>query len=102
MSDLLSDIQSRLPDDWKLTNLSFLNPDWQAIISDEEHVTSATGETIEEALLCAGEKALRGRFIGRLFHLEAHMSLPLQTNHSATDLLSRLNLIPKGPALRRL
>jgi len=68
MSPIEEALNSNLPDDWQVTNLSELGDrDWQVICSDEVHVVIATGDTIEDAILHAAARIFDGVYAGTLF-----------------------------------
>ena len=64
---ILDSIELYLPAGWTLSNLIAFDAGWQANIKDTEHVAVGTGESIEEALLDAREKALAHNYTGRLY-----------------------------------
>lgn len=59
-----------LPESWQLSNLVFLNPEWQVNATDGEYVVVATGLSITEALDNAYLKVDAGIYIGRLALLD--------------------------------
>lgn len=92
---LYATIHSHLPEGWTLSNLIFLDPNWQANIADGEGVVVATGETIEESLTNAKVKAYEGKYVGK-FKFEHADNSPTYSN-----LAERLGLIPKTTIRRR-
>lgn len=67
---IANDIQALLPPDWHISNLIFLEPDWQVNICDGEYVVIGTGNTIEEAIVTAATNTQDpAKYIGRLFSL---------------------------------
>lgn len=66
-------LNSYLPFGWKLTHLiRETNADatalvWIAIATDDEHVATASGESIEWAIAHTAENILAERFVGRIF-----------------------------------
>lgn len=59
---LLQHLEEDLPLGWRLTHLIRLDPDWQAIIADEDHVAVATGDDIASAIARAVERAIQGQY----------------------------------------
>lgn len=70
-------IQELLPEDWGLSNLVWLNLEWQVNVTNGEYVVVATGDSISNALDNAHRKIESGEFIGRLFWLERTYREPL-------------------------
>lgn len=66
---ILDQLNNRLEQGWFITCLTYLDPEWQAIARDDEHVVTATGADIESAIDAANHKILTCRYIGRLFAL---------------------------------
>lgn len=96
------DILALLPEDWHISNLINLAPNWQINATNGEHVVIATGNEIESACALACYKIEIGDFAGRLFslgrlrHAEAAPAVP-------SSLLQALGFKPKAqPVLRRL
>ena len=81
---------------WHLTHLILLDPDWQVMLTDNEHVVVATGEDPNRAMVHAWEKIRDDRFAGRLFHL-SRLAEPAQA--AAKSLLESLGLV--GPPVKR-
>ena len=99
---MLEELENLLPFSWSLTCLTFLDPEWQVIIKDDEHVALATGETIEDALTNAASKALNHIYVGRLFSLGRAYHEPTEPA-SAKSLLQSLGLAkPEQPLTRRI
>lgn len=94
-SPLYDQIHSCLPKGWALSNLIFLDPDWQVNIADDEGVVVATGDFIEEALTNAQAKALEGKYVGK-FKIERAIGLSPLTN-----LAERLGLVTRPTIARR-
>jgi hypothetical protein len=83
-----------VPHGWRITHMILLDPDWQVIIQDGEHVVVATGDDIEHAIDVAIEKVECGHYNGRLFHLKPLDPLP------KFDIMSIISA--RLPKLRRL
>lgn len=99
MLSILTIAQSYLKDDWKLTHLIYLDPEWQVNICDGEYVVVATGDNPEFALVNAMAKALDEDFAGRLFELGM---MTYEARPDATSLLGLLGLDkPKTNYVRR-
>jgi len=97
---MLDELENLIPACWSLTCLTFLDPEWQAIIKDDEHVAVATGESIEEALCNVATKAINHEYVGRLFSLGRAYHEPRPEGQS---LLQSLGLAkPKQPLTRRI
>ena len=86
-----------LPEPWTLTHLILLDPDWQANIRGEEHISVGTGDTPSEAIANALALAEEGIFVGRLFSLDRLE--PAKAD--GLGLLALLNLTPPKPLPRR-
>lgn len=92
-------LNSYLPFGWHLTHLiredhtsgDFL---WQAIATDDEHVATATAESIEWAIATCAENILAETFVGRIFD-----GIHKQASPSLTAVLDSLK--PKLPAITR-
>jgi hypothetical protein len=89
-----------LPEGWRVTNVSELDEDeWQVICTDDDHVVTATGDGIEEALAVADVKIEHNDFAGRAYR-------PPPPDPNPIPLLSRLGLVvqekPKEPFKRRI
>lgn len=93
MSSLFITLHNQIPEGFHLSNLIFLDPEWQANIADDEGVIVATGESIEDALINASLKALSGTYVGK-YKLN-------RTEGLLTNLAERLGLISKGRINRR-
>lgn len=103
MSDLTDYLQSHIPEGWTVTHLIKLEDEWQANISDDEHVSVGTGTTPEEALLVAGSKAEQGVYVGRLASLAAMNRHEDERSQQAGGLLAALGLEkPKVKITRRI
>ena len=99
---MLEELEKFIPSGWSLTCLTFLDPEWQAIIKDDEHVALATGQFIESALSNAASKALNHIYVGRLFSLGRACHEPTEPA-SAKSLLQSLGLAkPEQPLTRRI
>ena len=87
-----------MPDDWHVTNLSNLEPDWQVICTDDDHIVIATGDSITLALEEARRRIAEGTFNKVAYKPEAHIP--------AASLLDRLGLAPikqeSAPFRRRI
>ena len=101
MTDLLNDLLTFLPEDWSLANLINLEPGWEVIIKDDEHVAVGTGDTVEEALESASSKAFNGEFLGRLITAPRYLGDKPSYKSSSNDLLSRIGMKPKPPTFAR-
>lgn len=96
------DILALLPEDWRISNLINLDPNWQINATDGEHVVVATGAEIESACALACYKISIGDFAGRLFYLERMKAAEAPTAEGKS-LLQALGFKPKAqPVLRRL
>jgi hypothetical protein len=93
---MLHPLEIPLPEGWKITSMILIDPDWQVIIQDGEHVIVATGDSIEEAVDAAIEKSDYGHYSGRLFKLKDLIKDPLPK----FDIMSIVNA--RLPKLRRL
>lgn len=96
------DLNALLPEDWHISNLINLAPNWQINATNGEHVVIATGNEIESACDLACYKIEIGDFVGRLFSLgrlrHAEASAP-----EPSSLLQALGFKPKAQlVLRRL
>jgi hypothetical protein len=85
-----------VPSGWRITHMILLDPDWQVIIQDGEHVVVATGDSIEEAVDVAIEKSHYGHYNGRLFELKDLIKDPIPKFDIMSIVSARL------PKLRRL
>lgn len=85
-------LNTYLPFGWHLTHLILDSGCWQAITTDDEHVATATGESIELAIARTAENILAERFIGRIFDGVSRQASP------KADLSF---LKPKLPAITR-
>lgn len=96
------DILALLPEDWRISNIINLDPNWQINATNGEHVVIATGTEIEDACALACHKIEIGDFAGRLFYLERMKAAESPTAESKS-LLQALGFKPKTqPVLRRL
>lgn len=75
-------LNSYLPFGWHLTHLiREANADgsafcWIAIATDDEHVATATGISIEFAIAATCENILAERFVGRIFDGVSRQAIP--------------------------
>lgn len=92
---LHSHLHSHLPEGWVLSNLIYLDPEWQVNIRDDEGVIVATGASIEESLHNATVKAYEGTYVGR-FKYD-----PAPNTHRVTNLAERLGFVPKPTTINR-
>lgn len=83
MATLLTQLNAPLPAGWRVTHLIDLEPMWQCNITNDEYVTLATGDTVEDAITNAAVKASNNNFVGRLFHLGS--SKPFFTDEELTE-----------------
>jgi hypothetical protein len=102
---MLDEINSYLPDGWSATTITCLDPEWQVIAKDDEHVVVATGENIELALAQAAYNIQNYIFVGRLFSL-GRMSYheddkPAKPKLNPQRLLQSLGLVKDEPFTRR-
>lgn len=85
-------LNTYLPFGWHLTHLILDSGCWQAIATDDEHVATATGDSIEWAIANTADKVLAEQFTGRIFDGISKQSAP----HSDLSFLK-----PKLPAITR-
>ena len=96
---ILDDLNSQLPNDWHLTHIIYLDPEWQVNISNDEYAITATGATIEDALIAAHEKTFNpSNHLGRLFDL-GHIEP--SSYFIRGSLAERLGLIRKQEPIKR-
>lgn len=93
METLSAQLQSSLPEGWKLTHLILLDPEWQCNITDDEYVAIGTGESLESAITSAAQKALDGQTVGRL------LSLGRLRTAEPSDLFSALGFKRPAPTV---
>ena len=87
----------KLPEGWHLTHLIHLDPEWQVIAKDDEHIAVATGESPLIAIMNIQDRIdAGGPWAGRLFHL-SRLAEPAQA--AAKSLLESLGLV--GPPVKR-
>lgn len=98
LSDL-SYLNSKLQDGWVFTHLILLEPDWQVILKNNEHVVVATGDSPSAAFVSALWKIEHEQWAGRLFHLK-RMGEPL--HQAGKSLLASLGLEGKPFKRRRI
>src|SRR5437879_11208944 len=60
-------LNTYLPFGWHLTHLILDTRIWQAIATDDEHVATATGASIELAIASTADNILAESFVGRIF-----------------------------------
>lgn len=99
---MLDNLNSFLPTGWRLTCLTCLDPEWQAIATDDEHVALATGESIEMALENTAAKIQSYEFVGRLFSLGRMYREPTKPKLNPQALLQSLGLAKSQPFTRRV
>jgi hypothetical protein len=58
-------ISATLPEGFAVTHLIHLDPCWQVILASEDHIVTATGETIEDAFAYAAQKVDEGKYNDR-------------------------------------
>ena len=96
-ADLAELLNSGLHDGWQVKHISFLDPDWQALLVDDENrIARGTGGSIEEAIASAFDNALCGNHCGKLWDGLTQISEPV------TDLATLLPTKKAEPILRRL
>lgn len=89
-----------LPEDWFLTHLIFLDPEWQVNLSDPHYAVVATGDSPEDAILAAVEKIYREDWVG--FHIFKGVFKHTSKPKLEFGLLAHLGLeTPKQPIKRR-
>lgn len=90
-------LNAHMPEGWRVTTVTYLDPCWQALATDDEHCACGTGETIEDALAGLAANILAERFIGRLSISSLRSPEPAQA--SLASILDRLR--PKLPTIAR-
>lgn len=99
MGSILDSITPHLPEGWHLSNLIFLDPDWQVNISNDEHIIVGTGDDPESALAHAASKTDDpSKYLGRLFSLPRYDE---PEDGRGESLLARLGLVKKREAITR-